>query len=237
MKKRIVILTGAGISAESGVPTFRDVSNGLWHKYKIEDVATPEAFENNPRLVQEFYNSRRRDVLKGEIKPNAAHFALAKLQKEYRGFVYLITQNIDNLHEMAGSKSVVHMHGELLKARCLECGGIQECFSDLTSSSLCVLCKSAGRLRPHVVWFGEMPLFMEEIYRELGRANVFISIGTSGKVYPAAGFVQHAKYKANAETVELNLESTDNTGLFNTSLTGRATEIVPPFVEELIKSN
>lgn len=232
--KRIVILTGAGISAESGIPTFRD-SEGLWSKYKIEDVATFEAFQRNPQLVQNFYNERRRELLIGKIKPNSAHTALTRLQKEFKGSVYLITQNIDNLHELSGSQSVVHMHGELLKSRCMSCEKLQICESDLNENTICNICKSKGMLRPHVVWFGEIPLRMDEIYRELSLASLFISIGTSGNVYPAAGFVRHAKYEAGAKTVEINMEPSCNYNLFDEKLLGKATEIVPQYVDEILK--
>ncbi|MDX1805164.1 MAG: NAD-dependent deacylase, partial [Alcanivorax sp.] len=187
MTENIVILTGAGISAESGIQTFR-AADGLWENHRVEDVATPEAFQRNPTLVQDFYNQRRRQLLDG-ITANAAHQALARLEQQWRhGEVLVITQNIDNLHEQAGSRNLIHMHGELLKGRCQRCGGLVELQGDLTVDLPCPLCGSPGCLRPHVVWFGEMPLQMERIYQALSECSQFVSIGTSGNVYPAAGF-------------------------------------------------
>lgn len=189
---RIVILTGAGISAESGIRTFRG-ADGLWENHRLEDVATPEAFARNPELVQRFYNDRRRQLFNRDIQPNSAHQALAKLEAEFTGEVLLVTQNIDNLHERAGSQHLIHMHGELMQARCLACAQtslLTEAETpDLDSLMPCPHCTTRGTLRPHVVWFGEMPLQLDEIYAALAQADLFISIGTSGNVYPAAGFV------------------------------------------------
>lgn len=227
---RIVVLTGAGISAESGLATFR-ASDGLWCGRRVEDVATPEAFERNPALVHEFYNARRAQL--PEVAPNAAHLALAEL--ENKGFIedfLLVTQNVDDLHDRAGSKSLIHMHGELNKARCLDCDRIQEWRKLLHANKPCPTCRQVGGMRPHIVWFGEMPLEMERIYEALSRCDLFLSIGTSGNVYPAAGFVQMAKM-ARATTVELNLEPSLGATLFDQTLYGPATKIVPEFIAGL----
>ena len=226
----IVILTGAGVSAESGVPTFRD-ANGLWHGHRIEEVATPEAFAGNPKLVHEFYNMRRA-ALK-TVKPNAAHEAIARLQREHAGDVVLITQNVDDLHERGGSSSVIHMHGELRKVRCDWCE-VNRVWEDyLSTETECGACQSAGGMRPHIVWFGEMPFHMEEIAEKLARADVFIAIGTSGHVYPAAGFVHMAR-EAGARTIEVNLDDTLASYSFHERRTGPATAQVPLLVEELL---
>jgi NAD-dependent deacetylase len=226
----IVILTGAGLSAESGVATFRDEA-GIWSKVRVEDVATPEAFERDPIRVQEFYNTRRRDHV--GIAPNAAHSALARLEQQHKGNVLIVTQNIDALHEAAGQKNLIHMHGELLKAWCLSCDERHSCLGDLISQSRCPNCQVVGRLRPDVVWFGEMPYRMEEIEHALAVADMFISIGTSGNVYPAAGFVQLAK-RAGAHTVELNLEPSEGARRFHEAIHGPATQVVPAFVDRLL---
>ena len=226
---KIVILTGAGLSAESGLHTFRD-KDGIWSKYDYRDVATPEGFQRNPALVLNFYNERRRQ--NAHVKPNAAHFALARLEAAYPGEVLIITQNVDPLHEMAGSKNLIHMHGEIAKALCNACGARHPIgFEDLTPGTVCPGCSKAGGMRPDVVWFGEMPYRMDEIYRALSRCDLFISIGTSGTVYPAAGFVQEAGH-AGAHTVELNLEPSE--GVFREVVHGRATEVVPAYVEKLL---
>ncbi|MCG8394488.1 MAG: NAD-dependent protein deacylase, partial [Pseudomonadales bacterium] len=205
MAENIVILTGAGISAESGIRTFR-AADGLWEDHRVEDVATPEAFMRNPTLVQQFYNKRREQLLSPAIQPNAAHQALARLEDAFPdGNVLLITQNVDDLHERAGSRNLIHMHGELLKGRCQTNGGLVEIDHDLSPTLPCPLCGHAGCLRPHVVWFGEMPLEMDTIYQALALCDRFISIGTSGNVYPAAGFVEEAN-RHGAHTIELNLE-------------------------------
>jgi NAD-dependent deacetylase len=231
--KRIVILTGAGLSAESGLHTFRD-KDGIWSKYDYRDVATPKGYWRNPALVLNFYNERRRQ--NADVKPNAAHIALARLEAEYPGHVLIVTQNIDPLHEMAGSKNLIHMHGEIAKALCTACGGRHAIgHEDLTLSSVCPACAIRGSLRPDVVWFGEMPYRMEEIYHALKACDHFISIGTSGTVYPAASFVLEAG-QAGARTVELNLEPSEGIGGFHEAIHGRATQIVPPYVEELLKA-
>jgi NAD-dependent deacetylase len=231
---RILILTGAGISRESGLATFRD-RDGIWARHRIEDVATPEAFLRNPAAVHDFYNARRRGLTDPAIQPNAAHLALAELERSWPGGVLLVTQNIDDLHERAGSQHLIHMHGELLKRRCAECGDVQPCHDDLSAALACPACASLGSLRPHVVWFGEMPLMMDRIFRALSEADLFISIGTSGTVYPAAGFVTEAR-AAGAHTVELNLEPSEGSSLFNDALHGPATEIVPAYVRRLLEA-
>ncbi len=229
--RRIVILTGAGISAESGIPTFRD-KGGLWEKYRIEDVATPEAFRKDPAFVLEFYNRRRRDLLK--VKPNAAHYALARLEREYPGEVLLVTQNVDDLHERAGSRRIIHMHGELLKVRCEGCGHVFKTEEDIFTTTPCPSCGKKGTLRPHVVWFGEMPFQLEEIWQALQGCDLFLAVGTSGTVYPAAGFVEIAR-RAGAWCVELNLEPSAVADLFHEHHYGPATKVVPAFVEGLLQ--
>jgi NAD-dependent deacetylase len=229
---RIVILTGAGISAESGVETFRD-KDGIWSKVDYRDVATPEGFERNPERVHEFYNQRRRGM--AGIGPNAAHFALARLEREFAGDFLLVTQNIDDLHERAGSQKLIHMHGELAKALCINCGARQEWHEDLSTALPCPTCRAAGVMRPDVVWFGEFPHRMDEIYAALSVCDLFVSVGTSGSVYPAAGFVEEAR-GAGAHAVELNLEPSEGRNLFAEAVHGRATEIVPAFVERLLGS-
>ena len=231
--QRIVILTGAGISAESGINTFRD-QNGLWENHRIEDVATPEGFQRNPDLVQTFYNLRRQQLSAQDITPNPAHFALAELETQSPHEVLLVTQNVDNLHERAGSKNLLHMHGELLKSRCSYTDIIFEQETDIDSETLCPCCDAMGRLRPHIVWFGEMPLYMEQIYHALEQCDLFIAIGTSGHVYPAAGFVDVAN-ASGAHTVELNLEPSQIANAFKESRLGRASELVPQYLRTLLK--
>jgi NAD-dependent deacetylase len=232
-RSSIVILTGAGISKESGLDTFRD-KDGLWSKVRIEDVATPEAFERDPARVHAFYNERRRGLRNSNVQPNAAHRALAELEQRWPGEVLLVTQNIDDLHERAGSRNLVHMHGELLKTRCTHCGTLDAGLADLSLELECARCREPAGLRPHVVWFGEMPLEMDRIYEALGRCGVFISIGTSGNVYPAAGFVEEARRGAGARTVELNLEPSEGATLFHERHYGPATEVVPAYVRRLL---
>ena len=229
----IVILTGAGISKESGLDTFRD-ADGLWSKVRIEDVATPEAFARDPVRVHDFYNARRRGLRNSNVQPNAAHRALAVLEQRWPGELLLVTQNIDDLHERAGSPNLVHMHGELLKARCAHCGALDTEPHDLSVALVCAGCGEPGGLRPHVVWFGEMPLEMDRIYEALGRCGLFISIGTSGNVYPAAGFVQEARRFAGARTMELNLDPSEGATLFDERHYGPATQIVPAHVRRLL---
>ena len=232
MQERIVILTGAGISAESGINTFRD-AGGLWENHRIEDVATPEAFQRDPHGVQSFYNRRREQLRDPAIQPNAAHRALAELEQALPGQVLVVTQNVDDLHERAGSRNVIHMHGELLKARCQSTDTLVAADRDLDPALTCTVCGAAGCLRPHVVWFGEMPLEMERIYATLAGCERFISIGTSGNVYPAAGFVAEAR-ASGAHTTELNLEPSEQLTAFHEHRHGRATELVPAYVRELL---
>ncbi len=229
--KRIVILTGAGISAESGIQTFR-ASDGLWENHKIEDVATPKGFARDPALVHQFYNARRRQLLSDGIKPNKAHVALAELEQRADIEVLVVTQNIDNLHERGGTQSIIHMHGELLKCFCSK---TQQRFSIsgyMGADTACECCQQTGTLRPDIVWFGEMPYQMDEIYQALERCDVFISIGTSGNVYPAAGFVQAAN-EGGAHTVELNLEPSLVQSEFKETIYGSATEIVGRYLKQL----
>lgn len=228
----IVILTGAGISAESGLPTFRG-SDGLWEGHRVEDVATPEAFERDPETVQRFYNGRRARLTDGTVHPNPAHLALARLEREHIGKVLLVTQNIDDLHERAGSREPLHLHGELLKCRCTLCGHTGEIIGDLFPASVCTECDHTGTLRPDIVWFGEMPFHLEEISTALQRADLFVSIGTSGNVYPAAGFVAIAAF-AGAHTLELNLEPGSTSSAFRESRLGPASKLVPEWVAEIL---
>lgn len=230
----IVILTGAGISAESGLATFRS-GDGLWANYKIEDVCTPQALIRNPDLVHEFYNMRRRELQNPEIQPNAAHVALAKLQQEWPGDVFLVTQNVDNLHERGGSPKVIHMHGELTSLFCRnkKCAVKIKTESDSTKDMICPSCEQTGTLRPDIVFFEEMPYHIDTIYQALGKSKLFLSIGTSGNVYPAAAFVDIAR-GSGAVTVEINLEPSANKALFNEGCYGPATVEVPQFVDRLL---
>lgn len=228
---RVVVLTGAGISAESGIRTFR-AADGLWEDHAIEDVASPEGFMRDPALVYRFYNERRRQLLKPEIKPNAAHEALAMLEAALGDDFLLVTQNIDDLHKRAGSRRVLPMHGELRKARCALCSNVPDWDLDFNHETACPACGKTGGLRPHVVWFGEMPLYMEEIYDALSRCDVFAAIGTSGNVYPAAGFVSAAA-RAGAHTVELNLEPSMVHTAFDEKIYGPATQSVPEWIRTL----
>jgi NAD-dependent deacetylase len=230
---KIVPLTGAGISAESGLGTFRD-KGGIWSRFDPMKLATPGAFVKDPEQVNEFYNFRRRNVL--DAQPNMAHFALARLEAalaERGDQLTLVTQNIDDLHERAGTSRVIHMHGELLKARCTRCEAVSPWRQDLTVSDSCPVCERSGRMRPHIVWFGEIPLEMNAIQSALHSANLFVAIGTSGAVYPAAGFVAEANVLGIA-TCEINLEPSDNAELFGERRYGRASEVVPAWVEEVI---
>lgn len=229
----VFVLTGAGLSAESGLGTFRD-RGGIWERFDPYELATPEAFARDPDKVHAFYDLRRRDLVAAE--PNAAHQALADLQQglgRRGGRLFLCTQNIDDLLERAGAASVVHMHGELLKARCLACEAVSPWRTDMGRGAICPACGRAGRLRPHVVWFGEMPLFLEEIEAALAEADLFAAIGTSGSVYPAAGLVAEAR-AAGIATVEINLEPSDTNLLFDRHRHGPATEMVPAWAKELL---
>ncbi|MGQ0533901.1 MAG: NAD-dependent deacylase [Caulobacteraceae bacterium] len=231
--RRIFILTGAGVSAESGLSTFRD-TGGIWAQYDIEEVASIQGYERNPAKVLEFYNMRRNTH--SGIEPNAAHLALAQLEAvwaERGGEVIVCTQNVDNLHERAGSQRVLHMHGEIAKARCHDCGAITPYDGDLSLDLVCVSCGRTGGMRPHVVWFGETPLAMDEIYDALAAAGLFVSIGTSGNVYPAAGFVAAAR-NARIASMEINLEPSENARLFERGRYGKASEAVPAWVAEMM---
>ena len=228
----IVILTGAGISAESGIKTFRD-HNGLWENHDVEEVASIQGFRKNPVLVQRFYNARREQLLDPAIQPNAAHTALALLEREFKGRFLLVTQNVDNLHERAGSKKVIHMHGELLKVRCEVSKTVYEWPVAINPETHCPCCQQTGTLRPHIVWFGEVPFEMDTILDELFDTAIFVSIGTSGLVYPAAGFVQgvpEATWK-----IEINREKSEISPNFNDHRVGLATDLVPKLVNELLE--
>ncbi|WP_334176457.1 NAD-dependent deacylase [Pseudoxanthobacter sp.] len=228
----LFVLTGAGCSAESGLGTFRD-TDGVWARFDPMKLATPEGFAADPDLVQAFYNARRRNTR--AASPNAAHFALARLEAALErrgGSLFLCTQNIDDLHERAGSHNVVHMHGELLRARCLQCGAASPWQDDIGGDDVCPACRAAGTLRPHVVWFGEMPLYMHEIHDALEEADLFVAIGTSGSVYPAAGFVAAAR-QLGIRTCELNLDPSDNAGYFDERFYGPASETVPAWAGRL----
>ena len=245
MAKNLVVLTGAGISAESGLATFRG-NGGLWHQHRVEDVATPEAFARNPELVHTFYNMRRQQLK--EAHPNAAHHALARLAAAWRGDFLLVTQNVDDLHERAlascppcaeenkreGRFRLLHMHGELKKARCGACEEVFAWEENLSTAHVCPACRLAGHMRPHIVWFGEMPLEMARIYAALRACDVFVSIGTSGNVYPAAGFVHEASGHG-AHCVELNMERSLGASLFHEGRYGAATQRVPEWVEEMLR--
>ena len=231
--RSIVVLTGAGISKESGLDTFRD-AEGIWAQVRLEDVATPEAFQRDPERVHAFYNARRRALLDRAVAPNAAHLALARLEAEWPGEVLLVTQNIDDLHERAGSKNLLHMHGELLSARCLACGQRSRWSGDMGLDSRCPHCDTGASLRVDVVWFGEMPFEMERIFAALEACGLFFSIGTSGSVYPAAGFIAEVRRSGRAHAVELNLEPSDGHSLFHETRYGPASRTVPVYVEELL---
>ena len=227
--KPIFILTGAGVSAESGIPTFRS-SEGLWEGHRVEDVATPEGFDRDPHLVHEFYNERRRHL--SLVEPNAAHQAIARLQSVRA--VTLVTQNVDDLHDRAGSRQVIHMHGELRKARCERCGSVEDWSGNMGTSSVCGHCGRAGSMRPHIVWFGEMPLEMEAIDAAIVSAGLFVAIGTSGNVYPAAGFASIA-VAHGIRTLEINPEETGISAVFDEHRRGHAGTIVPDWVEEVLR--
>jgi len=229
----IGILTGAGISAESGIRTFR-AADGLWKDHKIEDVATPEAFQSDPALVNKFYNERRKQLLSADVQPNPAHVALATLEEMFPGKVLLVTQNIDDLHERAGSQNLIHMHGELLNLRCIHSNTVYRTERDCFTDDKCQCCGLPGSLRPDIVWFGELPMGMDQIYSELEQCDLFVSIGTSGNVYPAAGFVEVAN-QFGALTVELNLEPSKTKSAFGHHIYGAASEVVPVFVADILK--
>jgi len=228
--RNIVILTGAGISAESGLATFRG-PDGLWEGHRVEEVCTPEAFERDPALVQAFYDARRSRLK--EVEPNAAHRALARLDSEWPGELLIVTQNVDDLHERGGARRILHMHGELKSAWCLACDARMQWDGNLGDSPSCPACGAAARMRPDIVWFGEMPYEMDRIDQALSQADLFVSIGTSGAVYPAAGFVQSARC-TGARTIEINLEPSLGSAHFHESRTGPAGILVPAWVEEML---
>jgi len=226
----LVILTGAGISKESGIQTFRD-KRGLWSRVDHRELATPEGFAHNPVKVLDFYNKRRRKLR--NVQPNPAHHALARLEAAWKGDFLLVTQNVDDLHESAGSRRLIHMHGELNSALCEACGMRCSWKQDMSTYSACPHCGTVGRMRPDIVWFGEMPYQLDRIYRALREADLFVAIGTSGNVYPAAQFVEEAK-ASGARTVELNLDPSENTLLFDEVIHGPASRTVPAFVDRLL---
>lgn len=230
---RIFVLTGAGVSAESGLGTFRD-QDGVWTQYDLNVVATPEGFARNPVLVRDFYNTRRANL--AGARPNAAHEALVRLEAglaQRGGDLFLCTQNVDDLHEKAGSRRVIHMHGELAVTRCHHCEATWPDAGPLAAETVCAACGQPGGARPHVVWFGEIPLFMDEIEDALSRADLFVSIGTSGSVYPAAGFVNQAR-TMGVTTCEINLEPSANAYVFDQKVYGPATEVMPDWVEQVL---
>jgi len=227
--RSIVILTGAGISAESGIDTFRS-AGGLWEQHRVEDVATPEGFARNPNLVLNFYDMRRAAL--ANVAPNPAHDALARLERAFGGDLLLVTQNVDDLHERGGSARVLHMHGELKSALCTSCETRSPWLGTMIERPPCPVCR-APTLRPDVVWFGEMPYQMGRIYQALERCDLFVSIGTSGAVYPAAGFVQEARSNG-ARCLELNLERSEGSRFFHETRLGPASVLVPEWVEEVL---
>lgn len=229
----IVVLTGAGISAESGLKTFRD-NDGLWDNHRLEDVATPAAFARDPQLVYRFYNLRRAQLTSPVVQPNTAHQALARLEQYHRGNVLIVTQNVDDLHERAGSQNVLHMHGQLLRARCCVSHKSFVIRDNFDQNTLCTCCHPGNNIRPDIVWFSEIPKYMNEIEQALSQADLFISIGTSGSVYPAADFVYHAK-QLGAHTVELNFEASLGGNEFSEGYYGLASEIVPRYIDQLLK--
>lgn len=234
-QQKIVILTGAGISKESGIQTFRG-PGGAYNHININEVATPRAFAKNPMKVHDFYNGRRKTLLKPGIKPNAAHEALARLEQEWgQDNCLVITQNVDHLHEQGGSQNVIHLHGEILKARCTSCAAVYEWTEDITMQTVCKTCNITGKMRVHVVWFGEMPFELTKIEEALQQCDLFVSIGTSGTVEPASEFVEIVQ-KNGARTVELNLEPSNNGSLFQEHNYGPASVVVPQFVDQLLES-
>lgn len=228
---KIVFLTGAGISAESGLATFRS-ENGLWNNHRVEDVATIEAYWRNPDYVHDFYNTMKPELW--NAKPNAGHLAITKLQQEYPAEVHIITQNVDTLHEKAKSKNVYHIHGQINQAVCMNCGNVIESWGDVTSETVCPNCNVMGMMKPNIVFFGENLLYMDAVENLLRSADLFVSVGTSGVVFPAAGFVQTAKYYG-ADTMEFNLEPTSNNFYFDMHIMGKAGDTLPKFVDELLE--
>lgn len=234
MKKynNIFILTGAGISAESGLATFRS-ADGLWNNHRVEDVASIEGFERNPALVHDFYNNLKQEVQK--VEPNAAHLAITELQNNYPAEINVITQNVDTLHEKAGNRNVYHIHGQINQAVCLNCGHVLETWGEVDTETVCPQCEVMGMMKPNIVFFGENLLCMDVVETLLRKCDLFISVGTSGVVFPAAGFVQTAKYYG-AETCEFTLETTANNYLFDRHVYGRAGETLPKFAAALLDS-
>lgn len=229
---KIVFLTGAGISAESGLATFRS-ADGLWNNHRVEDVATIEAYWRNQDYVHDFYNNMKPELW--NARPNAGHLAITKLQQEYPAEVHIITQNIDTLHEKAKSKNVYHIHGQINQAVCMNCGKVMESWGDVTSETVCSGCSVMGMLKPNIVFFGENLLCMDKVEELLEKADLFVSVGTSGVVFPAASFVQTAKYYG-ADTIEFNLEQTSNNFYFDRHIMGKAGDTLPKFVDELLKN-
>jgi len=230
-KKNLFILTGAGVSKESGIQTFRE-KDGLWENYKIEDVCTVEAFIKDPNLVNNFYNERRSSIIDQKILPNEAHYQLAKLEKKWKGDFILVTQNIDNLHEQAGSKKILHMHGSLDKCFCMNCGAEYKFNFDLSTEFVCKKCNVKGKVRVDIVWFGEQPKYLDKIYKYLDRTDVFLSIGTSNNVYPAAGFIDYLKHqKRKIDFYEFNIEKTSKSFLFTKSFIGPASKTLKKLVD------
>ena len=229
--ENIVILTGAGISAESGLDTFRG-PGGLWCGHRVEDICTPEALARDRGLVLDFYDQRRAAL--GTVNPNAAHLALARLEREWPGEVLVVTQNVDDLHERGGSKQLLHMHGELMSALCEACGRRQHFGGAMLDEPRCAGCGAVGTLRPDIVFFGEMPYGLDRIDRALRDADLFVSIGTSGAVYPAAGFVQQAR-RSGVATLELNLDPSGGSVFFDDCRMGPASDLVPAWVEEVLR--
>ena len=228
--QNIVVLTGAGTSAESGLETFR-ASDGLWENHRIEDVCTPEALARDPALVHAFYDARRAKL--SEVQPNAAHQALARLDAEWPGELLIVTQNVDDLHERAGAKRLLHMHGELKSALCAACGARQQWEAPMGNGPPCPSCGKPC-LRPDIVFFGEMPYEMERIDATLERCDLFVSVGTSGAVYPAAGFVQTARHHGRARCLEINLDPSAGTAWFHEARHGPAGTLVPEWVDEVL---
>ena len=234
LNKNIFVLTGAGISKESGIETFRE-KDGLWENYKIEDVCTLDAFKKNPDFVNNFYNERKRKLENPIIIPNNAHKSLALLEKKCVKEFVLVTQNIDNLHEKAGSKKILHMHGSLENAFCMYCNHIIKLDFELTTNYICENCTNSGLTRVDVVWFGEQPKYLDQIYKYLENTEVFISIGTSNNVYPAAGFIDYLnQLNKNIEMFEFNIEETKKSKFFTNKFVGPASETVPKFVEKWV---
>ncbi|MBL9133027.1 MAG: NAD-dependent deacylase [Verrucomicrobiaceae bacterium] len=231
--QNIVLLTGAGMSAESGIPTFRGV-DGLWEGHRIEDVASPEGFARDPELVHRFYNLRRATL--NTVEPNEGHKALARLEREWTGGFLLVTQNVDDLHERAGSEKLIHMHGELRKARCECCGAVLSWSKDLSSGTRCRACGEIGGLRPHIVWFGEFPFEMDRIMAALGKADLFLCIGTSGVVYPAAGFAREAARRPDCRLIEVNVDQTAISSHFHQRIHGPAAMELPKLVDSLLRA-